>query len=483
MTDEYVHIFRESPIGLLLFESVYTSAENINWICRDANPSACQMLNIAVPGGLSIDAFFPFDVVEALLTKDAVTSDFFLADSMKWLTLNRVQHESKMILTVADVTAQKEVVNTNERTLKLYQALSNSLSDNEIFIFDKDYNIILTEGSPRYVRFNDEENFIGKNLNELIDSGKFSFLKSHINEIFNQDKRNDFEHEIEGNFYTTSLYSAGNRETEANNLTGVLLIKDVTALNRKQRELELLNKRIDRSNQDLENFAYVASHDLHAPLRKIQSFGKLLADRYAEVLTGQGKTYLERILVSAQRMERLLDDLLSYSRATRNTEELIPTDLGQILQEVLSDHNLTDHPNITLDIPHDLPVIPAIPSQMRQLFQNLLDNACKFVRVDVPPVIQLRYYKIQAPAMPELELLPDIDYCVLEVEDNGIGFDQENAERIFNIFQRLHGLSEYKGSGIGLAICKKVVDNHRGGIKARGEKGVGAIFTVVLPFA
>ena len=209
----------------------------------------------------------------------------------------------------------------------------------------------------------------------------------------------------------------------------------------------------------------------------------MLADRYAEALTGQGKTYLERILVSAQRMERLLDDLLSYSRATRNTEELIPTDLGQILHEVLSDHNLTDHPNITLDIPSNLPVIPAIPSQMRQLFQNLLDNACKFIRVDVPPVIQLRYYKIQAPAMPELELSADIDYCVLEFEDNGIGFDQENAERIFNIFQRLHGLSEYKGSGIGLAICKKVVDNHRGSIKARGEKGVGAIFTVVLPFA
>jgi light-regulated signal transduction histidine kinase (bacteriophytochrome) len=256
----------------------------------------------------------------------------------------------------------------------------------------------------------------------------------------------------------------------------------IFTLTRKQRELELLNKRIDRSNQELENFAYVASHDLHVPLRKIQSFGKLLSDRYAEALTGDGQLYLERILESTKRMERLLDDLLSFSRSTRSDTGMVPTDLGQVLQEVLTDNNLLDQPEITINIPITLPLIRAVPSQMQQLFQNLLDNACKFKHQDVPTVIEIRYCQTTTAELPESELWAEGNYCVLEFADNGIGFDQENAERIFNVFQRLHGVSEYQGSGIGLAICKKVVDNHRGAIKATGTPGAGAIFTIVLPF-
>lgn len=375
-------------------------------------------------------------------------------------------------------------VTTDEsaRMLKLYQLLATSLADNEIFLFDQDFKIIMTEGSPRYVRLQAEENFVGKNLHELIESGKFAFLKDPVTTLFQSNSRYDSEHEIEGSFYTTAIYAAEHEPSEDKKFIGVLLIKDITALTRKQRELELLNKRIDRSNQELENFAYVASHDLHAPLRKIQSFGKLLSDRYAEALTGQGQAYLERILDSTKRMERLLDDLLSFSRSTRSDGGMTPTNLGQVLLDVLTDNNLLDQPEITLNIPTELPVIQAVPSQMQQLFQNLMDNACKFKRPDVPTVIDIRYRKATTAELPEFELWTEGEFCVLEFADNGIGFDQENAERIFNIFQRLHGVSEYQGSGIGLAICKKVVDNHRGAIKASGVPGAGAVFTIVLPF-
>ncbi|WP_373552658.1 ATP-binding protein [Haliscomenobacter sp.] len=379
-------------------------------------------------------------------------------------------------------TQPETTVDESARMLKLYQLLATSLADNEIFLFDQDFKIIMTEGSPRFVRLQAEENFVGKNLHELIESGKFSFLKDPVTTLFQNNSRYDSEHEIEGSFYTTAIYAAEHEPAEDKKFIGVLLIKDITALTRKQRELELLNKRIDRSNQELENFAYVASHDLHAPLRKIQSFGKLLSDRYAEALTGQGQVYLERILDSTKRMERLLDDLLSFSRSTRSDGGMVPTDLGQVLQDVLTDNNLLDQPEITLNIPTELPVIRAVPSQMQQLFQNLLDNACKFKHPDVPTVIDVRYRRATTAELPELELWTEAEYCVLEFADNGIGFDQENAERIFNIFQRLHGVSEYQGSGIGLAICKKVVDNHRGVIKATGVPGAGAIFTIVLPF-
>jgi len=370
-------------------------------------------------------------------------------------------------------------IDESARMLNLYQLLVSSLADKEIFIFDQDFNIVLSEGGSRFLRQQAEDNYIGKNLSELIFTrGKFSALTEPLHSLFQNQNRQEQEHEIEGGFYTTSLYVTANEAEPEKKWLGVLLIKDVTALIRKQRELELLNKRIDRSNQELENFAYVASHDLHAPLRKIQSFGKLLSDRYAEVLTGDGQRFLERMLDSTKRMERLLDDLLSFSRATRSETGMVPTDLNLVLQEVIADLDQTD---LTLNIPKDLPTIRAVPSQMQQLFQNLLDNACKFKRSDVPVVIDIRHRQASAAELPEFELWAEGTYCVLEFADNGIGFEPENAERIFNIFQRLHGLSEYKGSGIGLAICKKVVDNHRGAIKAEGIPGQGATFTIVLP--
>lgn len=369
-------------------------------------------------------------------------------------------------------------VDESARMLNLYQLLVSSLPEKEFFIFDQDFNIVLSEGGSRFLRQQAEATFVGKNLSELITSSKFSFLQNPLNQLFQNQSRHDRECEIEGSFYTISLYATESEVGGEKKWLGVLLIKEVTALMRKQRELELLNKRIDRSNQELENFAYVASHDLHAPLRKIQSFGKLLSDRYAEVLTGDGQRFLDRMLDSTRRMERLLDDLLSFSRATRSESGMVPTDLNLVLQEVIADLDQTD---LTLNIPKDLPTIRAVPSQMQQLFQNLLDNACKFKRVDVPTVIEIRHRRASAAELPEFELWAEGSFCVLEFGDNGIGFEPENAERIFNIFQRLHGVSEYKGSGIGLAICKKVVDNHRGAIKADGIPGQGATFTIVLP--
>lgn len=369
-------------------------------------------------------------------------------------------------------------IDESARMLNLYQLLVSSLPEKEFFIFDQDFNIVLSEGGSRFLRQQVEDTFVGKNLSELIASSKFSFLQNPLHQLFQNQSRHDRECEIEGSFYTISLYATESEVGREKKWLGVLLIKEVTALMRKQRELELLNKRIDRSNQELENFAYVASHDLHAPLRKIQSFGKLLSDRYAEVLTGDGQRFLERMLDSTRRMERLLDDLLSFSRATRSESGMVPTDLNLVLQEVIADLDQTD---LTLNIPKDLPTIRAVPSQMQQLFQNLLDNACKFKRVDVPTVIEIRHRQASAAELPEFELWAEGSFCVLEFGDNGIGFEPENAERIFNIFQRLHGISEYKGSGIGLAICKKVVDNHRGAIKADGIPGQGATFTIVLP--
>lgn len=191
--------------------------------------------------------------------------------------------------------------------------------------------------------------------------------------------------------------------------------------------------------------------------------------------------YISRMSEATKRMERLLDDLLLFSRTTRREMDFEPTDLQKTLTDVLHDLD-TDRAQAQLLIPDNLPVIEASPSQMHQLFQNILQNAFKFAKVGQKPVIRITCQAANGANLPQYKLIRDRRYCILEFADDGIGFEQENAERIFTIFQRLHGRTEYSGSGIGLAISKKIVDNYGGVITARGEVGTGAVFTVVLPY-
>jgi light-regulated signal transduction histidine kinase (bacteriophytochrome) len=243
-------------------------------------------------------------------------------------------------------------------------------------------------------------------------------------------------------------------------------------------------QQLDRSNRELQQFAYVASHDLQEPLRKIMSFGERLTRKYEALLTGEGKEYITRMNNAAQRMETLINDLLTFSRSTQTDRSFEPTDLNSIFAHVLADMDTVERTKAQINLPDNFPVIESIPSQMRQLFQNLLNNALKFAHSDRPPQVDV-YCRLSAGTdLPEnYALLPEKDYCIIDIKDNGIGFEQSNAERIFTIFQRLHGRSEYSGSGVGLAICKKIVDNHQGAIFAEGLEGKGAAFTVVLPLS
>lgn len=254
----------------------------------------------------------------------------------------------------------------------------------------------------------------------------------------------------------------------------------------KVRDLEARVDKLQRSNEDLEQFAYVASHDLQEPLRKIMSFGERLTKRYADELEGDGQMFIGRMGEAAKRMEQLIDDLLAYSRATRRDQTAEPTDLQQCLNEALADLEVAiERSGATVTLPHaTLPTVHAVPSQMRQVLLNLLGNALKFVRPGVPPNIEIKYFDLQgnAPDLKPFALKPDQRYCLIQIKDNGIGFANDNAERIFKVFQRLHGRSEYRGSGIGLSICKKIIENYGGFIVAEGRLGEGATFTFGLPF-
>lgn len=244
---------------------------------------------------------------------------------------------------------------------------------------------------------------------------------------------------------------------------------DITERKQAQEELKAHTARLEVLNEELRDFAFVAAHDLREPLRKIMTFGDLLDYRHGSSLGEAGKDLLERMIKSSQRMSDLLQALLVYSRISSRPNPFEPTDLVQVAREAISDLELAiEQAGGRVEV-GELTTVKVDPSQVRQLIQNLIGNAIKYCRKNEKPVVKV-YGKIE-----------DRTYRIF-VEDNGIGFDEEYLNRIFRPFQRLHGRSEYEGTGMGLAICRKIAERHGGTITARSTPGQGSTFIVTLPF-
>jgi two-component system sensor kinase FixL len=287
-------------------------------------------------------------------------------------------------------------------------------------------------------------------------------------------------------FVRTSINEAGRVMGE------VLVFKDITERKRVEDTLAQKAAELTRSNAELEQFAFVASHDLQEPLRKIQAFGDRLKTKFADIVTPEAKDYLERMQGAASRMRNLIDDLLAFSRAIRSTEPFSPVDLGVVTKEVLGDLEVLIEKNHAKVEVSNLPNIEADPMQMRQLLLNLIGNALKFQPAGGSPLIKISARLLDQPALGEtgfFRLNPSTgepgplpgQLCELSIEDNGIGFDEQYSEKIFAVFQRLHGRNEYEGSGIGLAVCRRIADRHHGRIVARSQPGKGSNFVVTLP--
>jgi len=245
-------------------------------------------------------------------------------------------------------------------------------------------------------------------------------------------------------------------------------------------ELNELNLELERSNRELQDFAFVASHDLQEPLRKIQAFGDRLRTLQGPNFTDQGRDYLNRMHSAAGRMHTLINDLLTFSRVTTKAQPFEPTDLGKIAEDVVSDlETRIEETGGSVEI-GDLPVIEADEMQMRQLLQNLIANALKFRKADVPPHVAISAETIAA-RPPENGHFPSEEMVKIYVRDNGIGFDEKYLDRIFTPFQRLHGRNEYEGTGIGLAVCRKIVERHGGTLTAESSTGNGSTFIASLP--
>ena len=339
-----------------------------------------------------------------------------------------------------------------------------------LFVIDSDGRIRVINGAVTSLFGFGEADIIGRSIDTLEPHELDETISRTLNELSRRGPIRDQERvfrDRDGAKIDVSVSISPISEHDVRR-GAVVIARDIRERKQADEEMREFTRRLEQSNRELEDFAYVASHDLQEPLRKIQAFGDLLESKYAESLPPQARDYIGRMRSAAKRMQVLINDLLAFSRVTTKGQPFVSVNLEEIAHEVAHDlevrlHDVGGHIYIG-----ELPSIDADPLQMRQLLQNLAGNALKFHRPGVPPLVRIEAAVIDS-------------RCRVTVEDNGIGFDEKYADRIFTMFERLHGRGQYEGTGIGLAICRRIAERHGGTIDARSKVGEGSTFTVTLP--
>ena len=379
-----------------------------------------------------------------------------------------------------DVTASKLAQTALEDSEALYHSLVDTLP---LCIFRKDRQGHMTFANRLFLQT------VDKSLSDLVGRTDADLYPPELAAKYRRDDERvmaseELFHDVEENQHAdghrvyvevlkTPVYDA------KRNVVGTqCMFWDVSARKRAEAAVEQTTAELSRSNADLQQFAYAASHYLQEPLRKIQTFSGRLQAKFADALNDEGRDHLDRMVNAAQRMQELIESLLTLSRVMTKAEPFRPVDLNGVVRGVLSDLEVSiRETGATVDV-EPLPTIDADATQLRQLFQNLIGNALKFRRPDVPPVVRIYAAddKSAGDAPPRSG-----NVVRLVIEDNGIGFDEKYLDRIFVAFQRLHTRTEYPGTGMGLAICRKIVERHNGAITAESRPDQGARFIVTLP--
>ena len=370
---------------------------------------------------------------------------------------------------------------------KQHQLMINSIDDYAILLLDKNGIIQNWNKGAEKINGYSANEIIGKNFGIFYseeDNGK-KLPELLIEQATLNGKANHEGWRVrrDGTAYWSNTIITALHDEDDNVIGFSKVTRDLTErklaedkLKEYATRIEEHNIELQRINKELDSFTYTASHDLQEPLRKIKTFCNLIISKDNEHLSADAKTYFDKIDSATSRMQKLIESLLHYSRATTSEIILEPADLNSIVTEVKKDlSEIITEKNATI-ITKNLPVLKVMPFQFHQLFFNIIENAIKYQRENVPPVI-----KVEAVPVTHATESGEESYYKIIISDNGIGFEQEYADNIFKLFQRLHGRNEYSGTGIGLAICKKIVENHRGTITATSGPGKGSIFTILIP--
>ena len=426
--------------------------------------------------------------VECMETGTPFLTQYFLPRIERWLEVSvSKMDEEHQIYVFTDVTSIKEAQLAIERQSTKLQTIMNR-TQSGIFtaapVYDEtnaivDFRFVMVnQALAAYLNVTPEflvdklgsETFTGYKINGLFKL----FCDTYENGTVN---RFDYHYNTDGNNAWLDMMC-----TRFENDI-LVTFTDYTHVKGLQLQLESKVEELKRTNANLEEFAYAASHDLQEPLRKIHTFTERLKHDLAKQLTTAQEGVFQRIEVSTQRMRNLIEDLLAYSQLSVNPDSYAPVVLNQVMQHVLQDlETLIGESKAVIEI-NPLPTIKGNERQLTQLFQNLVGNAIKYRKKGVPPHVTINSKIADDRDLTRLNLshVHRQSYYHIQVRDNGIGFDQENAERIFQVFQRLHGRSEYEGTGVGLAIVQKVVRNHEGFIWAESAPEAGAVFNLILP--
>lgn len=412
--------------------------------------------------------------------KKYVKEIFYDFDGLElWLRINAFKFNNSILISFSDITDLKNAILESVRSRNLYSNLINYLPGVEMALLDRKYKIVIQEGNPFKALTESKEVEKNVNLHQILNKEEASILLPLLRSSF---KGNSQRKEIEFGEELFRLNFVPIKEGKKTISHVLVISEDISIFRNSQNDLRNKIYALESANESLEQFAYVASHDLQEPLRKIRAFGDRLNTKYADQLEGSGRDYIERMQNAAARMQTLINDLLKYSRVGRFHEPFQLINLTDLIHDILNDLETTiSETNASITV-NDLPAVQAEPSQLRQLFQNLISNAIKFQQPDKPPEIVVTFEKINASEIEDY-VIAEVSsvYYKIKITDNGIGFNEKYLDRIFNIFQRLHGRSEYKGTGIGLAICRKIVENHGGLISATSKPGQGSTFYVTLP--
>ena len=392
---------------------------------------------------------------------------------------NEKQQIDSLLCVGQDITARKKADDALRESEKRYRTLIATLPQR---IFYKDVNSVFISVNPAFAAD------LNLTPQEIVGKTDFDFFPKELAEKYIADDRRIILQKKTETIEEINISCGKKRIVEVvktpvieedGTVSGILgIFTDITERKIAEAKLRAFTTKLEKSNRELQDFAYIASHDLQEPLRKIVVFGERLRNRCIDKLTDDEKFYLDRMHEAGRRMQTLINDLLTFSRVTTQAHPFVPINLKNVIREVLIDLEMRIEQTKGKIEVGDMPVIEADQLQIRQLFQNLIGNSLKFHKLDVPPVINITS-RILSSA--QLNKPGDTEWCEIIVKDNGIGFDPKYAERVFQMFFRLHNRTTYEGTGMGLAICKKIVERHNGEISAESTPGVGTTFRILLP--
>ena len=409
--------------------------------------------------------------------------------SVEPITIGKKQYYLTAINDIAErKKAQANLAQSEER----YHNMVDEVQDYAIVLLSKEGNIENWNKGAEKIKGYKAEEIIGKHFSVFYSAEEQA---NQIPEEFlalaqkaGKASIENWRFKKDGSRFWGSVVITALHDNEGNIIGYVKMTRDLSErkladeeIKKKAAQLEIKNKELVKMNKELESFAYISSHDLQEPLRKIQTFATRILEKEFDHLSESGKDHFRRMHKAAQRMQTLIEDLLAYSRINTDTQVFEPTDLHNIIVEVKEDFKeRIKELNATIDV-IGIGHVAIIPFQFRQLMYNLIGNALKFSNPDTPPHIIIKSEFGEGSKFNNPKLSPNLKYCHISIMDNGIGFENQYKEKIFEVFQRLHGKSEYDGTGIGLSIVNKIVETHGGIITANSEPNKGATFDIFIP--